>query len=102
MDKVHGTSFSCRFISLHFLAYQLGPLVCSVITKAHVLTACDITNKFGTKAAKLKCNPEMYLMTFGKIDDDLSHRNAEQYLEIAVYLKSICITVDELCYETYS
>ena len=57
------------------------------------MTACDITNKFGTKAAKLKCNPEMYLMTFGKIDDDLSHRNAEQYLEIAV---------DELCYETYT
>ena len=81
---------------------MVHPLVCSVIIKAHVLTACDITNKFGTKAAKLKCNPEMYLMTFGKIDDDLSHRNAEQYLEIAVYSKSICITVDELCYETYT
>ena len=46
------------------------------------MTACD---KFGTKAAELKWNPEKYLMTFSETDDDVSHRNEEHYLEKAVY-----------------
>ena len=47
-------AFHLGFIPLYFLAHQLSPLVCSVIIKAHVLAARDITNKFGTKAAELR------------------------------------------------
>ena len=64
-----GIGNSSRFIPLHFLASQLGPRVCSVIIKAHILTGCDITSKIGTKVAALKCKPEKYLMTFGDIDE---------------------------------
>ena len=79
MDEV-SNRYSSRFIPLHFLSSQFGRRVCSVIIKAHILTGCDITSKIGTKVASLKCKPEKYLMTFGDIDDDLSYRNAEQYL----------------------
>ena len=97
-----GIGDSSRFIPLHFLASQLGPRVCSVIIKAHILTGCDITSKIGTKVAALKCKPEKYLMTFGDIDDNLSYRNVEQYLVKVMYSSSNCTTFDELLYEIYT
>ena len=75
-----GIGDSSRLIPLHFLASQLGPRVCFLIIKAHVLTGCDITSMIGTKVAALKYKPDKYVMTFGDIDDNLSYRNAEQYL----------------------
>ena len=82
---------------------MLGPRVCSVIIKAHTLTGCDITSKIGTKVAALKCKPEKYLMTtFGDIDDNLSYRNAEQYLAKVMYSSSNCTTFDELRYKIYT
>ena len=44
----------------------------------------DITSKVGTKISELKCNHENYLMAFGKKSNNLSHRNAEQYLVKAI------------------
>ena len=81
---------------------QLAPSVYSVIIKAHILTDCGITSKIGTKVAALKCKPEKYLMTFGDIDDNLSCRNAEQYLVKVMYSSSNCTTFDELHYEIYT
>ena len=97
-----GIGDSSRFIPLHFLAPQLGPRVCSVIIKARILTSCDITSKIGTEVAALKCKPEKYLMTFGDTDDNLSYRNAEQYLVKVMYSSSNCTTFDELRYEIYT
>ena len=62
---------SSRFIPLYFLISGLGPMVCSVIIKAHILTGCDITSKIGkigTKLSVLNCKPQR----FGDIDDILS------------------------------
>ena len=89
---------SSRFIPLYFLISGLGPMVCSVIIKAHILTGCDITSKIGTELWVLKCKPEK----FGDIDDSLSYRNAEQYLVKLLYSSSNCTTFDELFYEIYS
>ena len=97
-----GTGDLSRFIPLHFLASQLGPVVCSVIIKAHILTDCDITSTVGTKVAALKCKPEKYLITFGDTDDNLSYRNAEQYLVKVMYSSSNCTTFDELRCKTYT
>ena len=97
-----GIGDSSRFIPPHFLTSQLGPRVCSVIIIAHILTDCDITIKIGTKVAALKCKPEKYFMRFGDIDDNLSYRNAEQYLVKAMYSSSNCTTFDELCHEIYT
>ena len=52
------TGDSSTFISLHFLASQPGPIFCSVIVIAHILTGCDITNKVRTKVAALICKYE--------------------------------------------
>ena len=38
-------------------------------------------------------------MTFGNIDDNLSYRNAEQYLVSVLYLSANCTTFDQHCYE---
>ena len=81
------TGDSSRFIPLHFLIFELGPIVCSVIIKAHILTGCDITSKIGkigTKLSVLKCKPQR----FGDIDDILSYRNAEQHLVKLLYSSS--------------
>ena len=82
-----GTGDTSRFIPLHFIASQIGQIVCSVIIKAHTLTGSDVTSKIGTKAAALKCTPENYLITFGEID--------EQYLVKAMHTNTTCITFDE-------
>ena len=97
-----GIGDSSRFTPLHFQASQLGPRVCFVIIKAHILTGCDITSKIGAKVAALKCKPERYLMTFGDIYDNLSYRNAEQYFVKVIYSSSNCTTFDELRYEIYT
>ena len=52
------TGDSSTFISLHFLASQPGPIFCSVIVIAHILTSCDITNKVRTNVAALICKYE--------------------------------------------
>lgn len=49
-----GTGNSTRFIPLDFVASQLGPIICSVIIKAHILTGCDITSKAGKKSGCIK------------------------------------------------
>ena len=59
----------------------------------------DITSKVGTKIAALKCNHEKYLMVFGKIGDNLSYRNAKQYLVKVIYSNLSCTTFGELRYE---
>lgn len=81
------TGDSSTFISLHFLASQPGPIFCSVIVIAHILTGCDITSKIGkigTKLSVLNCKPQR----FGDIDDILSYRNAEQHLVKLLYSSS--------------
>ena len=49
------------------------------------MTGCDITTTVGIKVAALKCKPGKYLMTFVDIDDNLSYRNAGQYLVKVMY-----------------
>ena len=48
------------------MANKIGPIECSVLFKARILTDCDVTSKVGTKSAALKADPEMYLLQFGE------------------------------------
>ena len=40
---------SSRYIPIHIMANKIGPIECSVLSKAHILTSCDVNSKVGTK-----------------------------------------------------
>ena len=62
-----GVGDKTRFIPLHVIAAKVGKKpVCEVLPATHALTGCDITSKFGTKAAGIKAQPVLYLQDFGK------------------------------------
>ena len=48
------------------MADRAGQPLCDVLPAVHALAGCDITSKFGTKAAALKANPVSYLRGFGR------------------------------------
>jgi len=56
--------------------------MCEVLPATHVLTGCDITSKFGTKAAGIKAEPVLYLKDFGRAHTDVQDcvQNAEKFL----------------------
>ena len=93
---------SSRYIPIHIMANKIGPIECSVLFKAHILTGCDVTSKVGTKSAALKANPEMYLLQFGEGDRSrASYDNAEKYLIKVIQPNSKCSSFDELRYNLY-
>ena len=49
-----------RLIPLHVMAVKVGKSVCEVLPATHALTSCDITSKFGTKAAGINAEPVLY------------------------------------------
>ena len=77
-----GIGDKTRYVPMHVLAHKIGQSLCEVLPAVHALTGSDMTSKFGTKAASLKCNPTVYLQTFGKIIDDVDDNlvEAEKYL----------------------
>ena len=71
-----------RYLPLHILAIKLGPDLCRVVVKTHVLTGDDALSKIGTKYASLLCDPQNLLATFGE-SSQLSNDEivrAEKYL----------------------
>lgn len=77
-----GSGDKTRFLPGHVLAKRWGKQMCDVLPAAHCLTGCDITSKFGTKAAAIKADPVRYLSHFGKPGVNLQDclRDAEAYL----------------------
>lgn len=61
---------------------KVGKPMCEVLPATHVLTGCDITSKFGTKAAGIKAEPVLYLKDFGRAHTDVQDcvQNAEKFL----------------------
>ena len=68
---LRGGDDKARFIHVHVIAVKVGKLVCEVFPATHVLTGCDITSKFGTKAAGIKAEPVLYLKDFGRARTDV-------------------------------
>lgn len=77
-----GVGDKTRYIPIHVIAYKIGRPQCEVLPAMHALTGCDITSKFGTKAAGLKADPVLYLKDFGRAEADMQNclYNAEKYL----------------------
>ena len=77
-----GIGEKTRFLPGHLLAERWGEEMCDVLPAAHSLTGCDITSKFGTKAAAIKADPVLHLKNFGKPDVSLlcCLKQAEAYL----------------------
>ena len=71
-----------RHLPIHILAERLGPSLCRVLVKAHVLTGNDALSKIGTKHAALTCEPEKYLVNFGEflVLSEESFKMVEEYL----------------------
>ena len=71
-----------RLIPLHVIAVKVGKSVCEVLPATHALTSCDITSKFGTKAAGINAEPVLYLKDFGRAHTDVQDcvQNAEKFL----------------------
>ena len=71
-----------RLIPLHVMAVKVGKSVCEVLPATHALTSCDITSKFGTKAAGINAEPVLYLKDFGRAHTDVQDcvQNAEKFL----------------------
>ena len=57
-----------------------GQQMCRTLLKTHIISGCDVTSKFGTKAAALKIKPEYYLLNFGKSDEMIGFQEAKKYL----------------------
>ena len=66
-----GVGDKTRFIPVHVTAVKVGKPVCEVFPATCVLTGCDITSKFGTKAAGIKAQPVLYLKDFGRARSDV-------------------------------
>jgi len=77
-----GVGDKTRFIPLHAIAVKVGKPMCEVLIATHVLTSCDITSKFGMKAAGIKAEPVLYLKDFGRAHTDVQDcvQNAEKFL----------------------
>jgi len=61
---------------------KVGKPVCEVLPATHALTGCDITCKFGMKAAGINAEPVLYLKDFGRAHMDVQNcmQNAEKFL----------------------
>ena len=71
-----------RHLPLHILAARLGPSLCRVLVKVHVLTGDDTLSTIWTKHAALACEPEKYLTYFAESHDsnDELAGKVEEYL----------------------
>ncbi len=67
-------------LPVHVLARKLGRELCEVLPAVHALTGCDITSKFGTKAAALKSKPS-----------STPKRIREELKQFCVWMKLNCI-----------
>ena len=76
--------------------------MCRTLLKTHIISGCDVTSKFGTKAAALKSKPEYYLLNFGESDEMTGFQEAEKYLVQLLQKNSKCNSFGELRYEHLS
>ena len=70
----------------------------------HVLTGCDITSKFGTKAVGIKAEPVLYLKDFRRAHTDVQNcvQNAEKFLvQVLNRWKHGIETMDRLRFNWY-
>ena len=74
-----------RYLPLHVLAPRLGPELCKVIVKAHILTGDDAVSKIGTKHASLFCDPQNLLPAFG----DSNHLTSDEIEKAEKYLVDV-------------
>ena len=96
-----GVGNTARFIPVHTLAINIGQPLCKVLLAVHMLTGCDSTSKFGTKAAALKAKPAEFLVDFGSDPELINFSRIEEYL-VQVYKSGIPLkTMDELRYYVY-
>ena len=100
-----GVGDKTRFISLHLIAVKVGKPMCEgVLPATHVLTGCDITSKYGTKAAGIKAEPVLYLNDFGRAHTDVQDcvQNAEKFLvQVLNRRKHGIETMDRLHFNRY-
>jgi len=100
-----GVSDKTRFIPLHVIAVKVGKPMCEgVLPATHVSTGCDITSKFGTKAADIKAEPVAHLKDFGRAHTDVQHwvHNAEKFLvQVLSKGKHGIETMDRLRFNRY-
>ena len=78
--------------------------MCVVLPATRVLTGCDITSKFGTKAAGIKVEPVLYLKDFGRAHTDVLDcvQNAEKFLvQVLNRRKHGIETMDRLRFNWY-
>jgi len=83
---------------------KIGKPVCEVLPATHALTGCDITSKFGTKAAGINAEPVLYLKDFGMAHTDVQNcmQNDEKFL-VQVLNKGnhVIETMDRLRFNWY-
>ena len=97
-----GSGDKSRSILVHKLSQKLGEKITKSLLQAHILSGCDVTSKFGTKAAAIKHITEE-LSEFGTFDTPSynSFRQAEKYLRKLLNVKADCETFDDLRYYLY-
>ena len=76
----YGVAEKTRYVPIHTLGTILGQQMCRTLLKTHIISGCDVTRKFGIKAAALKSKPEYYLLNFGESDKMTGFQEAEKYL----------------------
>ena len=79
---VFGSGEHRRHLPLHILAARLGPSLCRVLVKVHVLTGEDALSKIGTTHAIFACESEKFLIYSAEshdFNDELAEK-VEEYL----------------------
>ena len=98
----YGMGISQRFIPRHSLYHKLEISVINSLLKLHILTACDVTSKFGAKSVAIKASQEVNLWKFCRFEsEEYGFKDAELYLIKFLHEKSTCLTFDKLCYVTF-
>ncbi len=90
-----------RYIPVHTLAKKSGD-VCKILPALHMLTGCNVSSKFGTKASALNAEPEVHLKNFGmnphnsNLERVITH--AEDFLVQVLKRDTGCKNLDQLRY----
>ena len=61
---LHRTCEKELYLLLHTLFHQFAQTKCKAIFKAHIISDCDVTNKFDTEPAAFCAQAEQYLQQF--------------------------------------
>ena len=102
LKKCAATGDPTRYLPMDIMYEKLGANLCSALLKAHILTKCKITGKFGIKKSAMKLKPDTFLSAFDSTDKINFLRQSKEYLVKVASPATKFATFDELRFKNYT